>query len=47
VQADGSQGLPLYYTDNYVSLLQGEEWEIAISIAEKQRKGRMRLELGR
>jgi hypothetical protein len=44
---DGSQVLPAYYSENYVSLLQGEEWEITISIAEKERKGRMRLELGR
>jgi hypothetical protein len=45
LHADGSQVLPTYYSDNYVSLLPGEEWAITISIAEGQRKGGLQLEL--
>ena len=36
LHADGSQVLPAYYSDNYVSLLPGEERAITISLAEGQ-----------
>jgi hypothetical protein len=45
VRADGSQVLPAYYSDNYVSLLPGEERAITISLAEGQSKAGLRLEL--
>ncbi len=45
VRADGSQVLPAYYSDNYVSLLPGEERPITISLAEGQSKAGLRLEL--
>jgi hypothetical protein len=45
VRADGSQVLPAYYSDNYVSLLPGEKRAITISLAEGQDKGGLRLEL--
>jgi hypothetical protein len=45
LHADGSQVLPRYYSDNYVSLLPGEERAVSISIAEGQRKGGLRLGL--
>ena len=45
LHADGSQVLPAYYSDNYVSLLPGEERAITISIAEDQHKSGLRLEL--
>jgi Exo-beta-D-glucosaminidase Ig-fold domain/Concanavalin A-like lectin/glucanases superfamily/Glycosyl hydrolases family 2/Glycosyl hydrolases family 2, sugar binding domain/Glycosyl hydrolases family 2, TIM barrel domain len=45
LHADGSQVLPAYYSDNYVSLLPGEELAITISIAEDQDKSGLRLEL--
>ncbi len=45
VHADGSQVLPAYYSDNYVSLLPGEERIVTISIPEGAREGGLRLEL--
>jgi beta-galactosidase/beta-glucuronidase len=45
VHADGSQVLPAYYSDNYVSLLPGEERAVTISIPEGGREGGLRLEL--
>jgi hypothetical protein len=45
VHADGSQLLPAYYSDNYVSLLPGEERVVTISIPENAREGGLRLEL--
>ena len=45
VHADGSQVLPAYYSDNYVSLLPGEERMVTISIPESAREGGLRLEL--
>jgi hypothetical protein len=45
VHADGSQVLPAYYSDNYVSLLPGEERMVTISIPEAGRQGGLRLEL--
>jgi hypothetical protein len=45
VHADGSQVLPAYYSDNYVSLLPGEERMVTISISESAREGGLRLEL--
>jgi hypothetical protein len=45
VHADGSQVLPAYYSDNYVSLLPGEERMVTISIPEGARLGGLRLEL--
>jgi hypothetical protein len=45
VRADGSQVLPAYYSDNYVSLLPGEERPITISLAEGQSTAGLRLEL--
>ncbi len=45
LHADGSQVLPAYYSDNYVSLLPAEERAITISIAEDQHKSGLRLEL--
>jgi hypothetical protein len=45
LRADGSQVLPAYYSDNYVSLLPGEERAITISLAELQGKAGLRLEL--
>jgi archaellum component FlaF (FlaF/FlaG flagellin family) len=45
MQADGTQVLPAYYSDNYVSLLPGEERMVTISIPEAGRQGGLRLEL--
>jgi hypothetical protein len=45
LHGDGSQVLPAYYSDNYVSLLPGEDRAITISIAEDQRRSGLRLEL--
>ena len=45
LRADGSQVLPAYYSDNYVSLLPGEERVVEISIPEDNRGRGMRLEL--
>jgi archaellum component FlaF (FlaF/FlaG flagellin family) len=43
LRVDGSQMLPAYYSDNYLSLLPGEERTITISIPKSQ--GALRLEL--
>jgi archaellum component FlaF (FlaF/FlaG flagellin family) len=45
VHADGSQVLPAYYSDNYISLLPGEGRMVTISIPEGAREGGLRLEL--
>jgi Exo-beta-D-glucosaminidase Ig-fold domain len=45
VHADGSQVLPAYYSDNYISLLPGEGRIITIAIPEGAREGGLRLEL--
>lgn len=45
VHADGSQVLPAYYSDNYLSLLPGEERTVTISIPEGAPQGGLRLEL--
>ena len=45
VHADGSQVLPAYYSDNYLSLLPGEERMVTISIPEGAHQGGLRLEL--
>jgi archaellum component FlaF (FlaF/FlaG flagellin family) len=45
LHADGSQVLPAYYSDNYVSLLPGEERTVTISIPEGEYQGGLRLEL--
>jgi hypothetical protein len=45
MQADGTQVLPAYYSDNYVSLLPGEERMVTISIPETGRQSGLRLEL--
>jgi glycosyl hydrolase family 2/Ig-like domain-containing protein/concanavalin A-like lectin/glucanase superfamily protein len=44
VRADGSQVLPAYYSDNYVSLLPGEERMVTVFIPEGRQSG-LRLEL--
>jgi hypothetical protein len=45
LHADGTQVLPAYYSDNYVSLLPGEDRLITISLPEKERSRGIRLEL--
>jgi hypothetical protein len=45
LHADGAEVLPAYYSDNYVSLLPGEERVITISLPPGRRTGGMRLEL--
>jgi hypothetical protein len=45
LDGDGSQVLPAYYSDNYVSLLPGEERVITIAIPESAGKSGLRLEL--
>jgi hypothetical protein len=45
LRADGTEELPAYYSDNYVSLLPGEERVIAISLPHGERSEGMRLEL--
>ncbi len=45
LRADGSQVLPAYYSDNYVSLLPGEERQVTISIPETKRGGGLRLQM--
>jgi hypothetical protein len=42
---DGSRILPAYYTDNYVSLLPGESWEIEIEYPAKAATGPAQLGL--
>jgi hypothetical protein len=42
---DGSQVLPAYYSDNYVSLLPGEERAVTISLPRGEGKAGMQLEL--
>jgi hypothetical protein len=43
LHADGTQVLPAYYSDNYVSLLPGEDRLITISSPEEERSRKMRL----
>jgi hypothetical protein len=45
LHADGSQVLPAYYSDNYVSLLPGEERTVTISVPDNGRENGLRLEL--
>ena len=45
LHADGSQVLPAYYSDNYVSLLPGEERMVQIAVPQSKRAGGMQLEL--
>jgi archaellum component FlaF (FlaF/FlaG flagellin family) len=45
LRADGSQVLPAYYSDNYVSLLPGEERTVTISVPEGTREDGLRMEL--
>jgi archaellum component FlaF (FlaF/FlaG flagellin family) len=45
LHADGSQVLPAYYSDNYVSLLPGEERTVTISVPDNGRESGLRLEL--
>ena len=45
LRADGSQVLPAYYSDNYVSLLPGESRQVTIAIPETAREGGLRLQL--
>jgi hypothetical protein len=45
LRADGSQVLPAYYSDNYVSLLPGEERQVTISIPESERGSGLRLQI--
>ena len=45
LHADGSQVLPAYYSDNYVSLLPGEERTVTISIPGDERGSGLGLEL--
>jgi hypothetical protein len=45
LHADGSQVLPAYYSDNYVSLLPGEERTVTISVSDNGREGGLRLAL--
>ena len=45
LHADGSQVLPAYYSDNYVSLLPGEERMVTISLPSGERKDAFRLDL--
>jgi hypothetical protein len=45
LHTDGSQVLPAYYSDNYVSLLPGEERMVTISIPEGAHHDGLRLEL--
>jgi hypothetical protein len=45
LRSDGSQLLPAYYSDNYVSLLPGEDRTVTISIPKDEAKGVLRLEL--
>ena len=43
--SDGSEVLPAYYSDNYVSLLPGEERTVTISVPANGRENGLRLEL--
>lgn len=45
LHADGTQVLPAYYSDNYVSLLPGEERTITISLPHGERASGLRVEL--
>jgi archaellum component FlaF (FlaF/FlaG flagellin family) len=45
LHTDGTEVLPAYYSDNYVSLLPGEERVITISLPASDRTGGMRLGL--
>jgi hypothetical protein len=45
LRADGTEVLPAYYSDNYVSLLPGEERAVTISLPASERTGGMRMEL--
>jgi hypothetical protein len=45
LHADGSQVLPAYYSDNYISLLPGEERTVTISVPDNGREGGLRLAL--
>jgi len=45
LHADGTQVLPAYYSDNYLSLLPGEERSVTISLPDAARTGGMRLQL--
>jgi hypothetical protein len=45
LRADGSQVLPAYYSDNYVSLLPGEDRQVTIAIPESARAAGLRLQL--
>jgi hypothetical protein len=44
-QADGKQLLPAYYSDNYVSLLPGEERTITIDLPADEVKGSLHCKL--
>jgi hypothetical protein len=46
LHADGTPVLPVYYSDNYVSLLPGEERVVTLSLSEAERHRGVRLEMG-
>jgi archaellum component FlaF (FlaF/FlaG flagellin family) len=45
LHADGTEVLPAYYSDNYVSLLPGEQRMVTISLPASERTTGLRLEL--
>jgi hypothetical protein len=45
LRVDGSQVLPAYYSDNYLSLLPGEDRQVTISIPQGERESGLRLQL--
>jgi hypothetical protein len=44
-RADSSQVLPAYYSDNYISLLPGEERTVTVKFPAEQPSGKLRLRL--